>query len=88
MTQIQKVYDAFHDTPKTMLDVAREVNVYRANVCRYLRVMKRQGTIQKIYKGRDRRTKNWAWYYSTDEKFWKKQDTQLSLFGEEARHEI
>ncbi|PJX21725.1 hypothetical protein CAP47_08845 [Psychroflexus sp. S27] len=34
--QMRRVYAAFRERPKTMLQVSKETNVMRANICRYV----------------------------------------------------
>lgn len=48
--QLLKVYWAFHEAPKTMKEVDREVGVMRENICRYCRTLRLQGKLHPVVK--------------------------------------
>lgn len=54
-TTIQKQFDivriAFSGSPKTMLSVAVETSIERANVCRYISKLRQEGRIFLVKKG-------------------------------------
>ena len=78
--QILIVYKAFAtETPKTMLQVSKETDILRANICRYVAMFKKQNNIQLLHKSICSISKHRAGFYSTNKELFKK-DTQLSLF--------
>lgn len=82
-SQYQVVYTSFMQQPKTMLDVFLQTGILRANVCRYVAIMKKEGVIQLIRKDKDRSTGYMAGYYSTDKKlFLNSSNKQFDLFEE------
>lgn len=83
VTQYERVFRALHERPRTMLDLFFATGILRANVCRYVALMKKRGEVQELYKARDRYTKHMAGYYSTDKRLFHRASRQLSLFGEE-----
>jgi len=65
-TQYQKTIEAFRSSPKTMLMVAKEIGIERANICRYIRAMKKAGIVWLVKKDLCKVTKHRAGYYTTD----------------------
>ena len=65
-TQKQRVYKAFLRQPKTMLQVATETGIERANICRYVAALKQEGNICLMYKSICPISKCRAGYYTTD----------------------
>lgn len=59
------VYRAFSERPKTMLQVAIETNILRANLCRYLAKWKKQNKIELVKFGICPITKHRAGFYYT-----------------------
>lgn len=49
--QMKRVYKAFSETPKTMLQVSNETNVRRANICRYVGKWKKADKIGVAFLG-------------------------------------
>ena len=49
--QYYKTSKAFGNAPKTMLQVSLETGILRANICRYVATMRKEGHISLIYKG-------------------------------------
>lgn len=46
--QMKKVFNAFFESPKTMLEVDAETNIERANICRYVGTLKLENRIALI----------------------------------------
>lgn len=46
--QMKRVYKSFSERPKTMLQVATETNILRANICRYVAEWKKENSIELI----------------------------------------
>lgn len=63
--QTKRVYKAFSERPKTMLEVATETNILRANLCRYIAKWKKQNRIELVKFGICPITKHRAGFYST-----------------------
>lgn len=57
--------------PKTMLSVAMETGIFRANICRYVAEMEGKGLIKLIYRAEDPITQRVAGYYSTNKEYFK-----------------
>ena len=67
-TQYQIVRHCFSSqTPKTMLMVSIETGILRANICRYVSEMRKDGIIEPIGKGICRISKHGAIFYSTND---------------------
>jgi hypothetical protein len=49
--QLQQTQLAFFSQPKTMMQVAKQVGVDRANTCRYVATMRKVGAIWLVRKG-------------------------------------
>lgn len=69
--QGQIVYRSFLKKPKTMLSVAMETGIFRANICRYVAEMEEKGLIQLIYRAEDPIAQRVAGYYSTNKEYFK-----------------
>jgi len=81
-SQYQIVRTSFGKSPKTMLMVAVETGILRANICRFVGMMKAEEIIQEIKKGYCPYTKHIAGFYSTDSTlFGKNNDPQLQFDG-------
>lgn len=80
--QKQRVYRAFYGVPRTMLSVAYETGKERANVCRYVDEMRREGAIAVCRHDKDPITGCYADFFSTDEQYYPLRDKtrQLCLF--------
>lgn len=81
LSQYQIIYQCFL-SPMTMLDASLETGIFRANICRYVAVMRSKGIIQIIRKDYDQHTKFKAAYYTTNKRFFKAPAIQLSLWEE------
>lgn len=82
-TQIQAVADSFHEGVKTMMEVSKETCIYRANICRYVKLLERAGQIFFVSKNRCRITNHLAGFYTTNKSLVNAhvQGTQLELFS-------
>ena len=49
--QMTKVFRAFLERPKTMLEASTETNVLRANICRYVAEWRKENRIDEVKKG-------------------------------------
>lgn len=65
--QMKRVYKSFSERPKTMLQVAIETNILRANLCRYIAKWKKQNKIELVKFGICPITKHRAGFYCTGE---------------------
>ena len=65
--QMKRVYKSFSERPKTMLQVATETNILRANLCRYIAKWKKQNKIELVKFGICPITKHRAGFYYTGE---------------------
>lgn len=65
-TQKQRVFEALYSQPKTMLMVAFETGILRANVCRHVARLKKQDCIRLIKENICPISKHRAGYYSTN----------------------
>lgn len=63
--QMKRVYKSFSERPKTMLEVAIETNILRANLCRYVAEWKKENSIELIKFGICPISKHRAGYYYT-----------------------
>ena len=78
--QVQKIFDAFFEFPKTMKEVDNETNVMRENICRYVRLLKFESQIEKIGYRKCKITGfNKVGIYTTNPDLFKK-SKQLNLF--------
>jgi hypothetical protein len=64
--QMIRVFEAFRRKPSTMLMVAAETGILRANICRYVARWQKQGSIHLVRKGLCKVSKHRAGYYTTD----------------------
>lgn len=65
--QMKRVYRSFSERPKTMLQVATETNILRANLCRYIAKWKKQNKIELVKFGICPITKHRAGFYTTNQ---------------------
>lgn len=80
-SQLKRTHDAFK-TPKTMLEVAHETGIERANICRYVRTMRMRCVIFVYKVGKCPITKHKACFLTTDKSLI--QCYQQSLFEEDS----
>lgn len=64
--QMQRVFLSLYKKPKTMLMVAEETGIYRANICRYVAEWERRNCIQIYRKGLCPITNHRAGFYTTN----------------------
>lgn len=81
LDQLKQTQLAFYAEPVTMMEVARNVGIDRANVCWYVRDLRKAGVIWLIRKGICPVTR-WpgVGFWTTNPKFTEGQPKQLSLF--------
>lgn len=69
--QERKTFQAFYSQPKTMLMVSVETGIERANICRYVATLRKQGRIFLVRNGICSISKHNAGYYTTNVEFLK-----------------
>lgn len=74
--QMQKVFKAFSEQPKTMLMVSVETKVLRVNICRYVSQWQRENSIAIVRKGICPISKHRAGFSVNPELFNSKSDAQ------------
>lgn len=67
MVQMQRVYQAFHQAPKTMKEVDQEQGVMRENICWYVSAFRKAGRIFPVRKRLCKVTKHRAMAWTTNE---------------------
>lgn len=65
-TQIKVIFQAFYGQPKTMLMVAVETGILRANICRYVSQLEKHNLIRLVRKGICPISKHRAGFYTTN----------------------
>ena len=79
--QFQQTQIAFFAQPQTMMQIARQVGIDRANVCWYVRELRKVGAIWLIRKGTCPITgHNKVQYLTTNPQFVENKPKQLTLF--------
>lgn len=79
--QFKITYEAFYVQPLTMKELSILKKIDRANICRYVRLMRRAGTIKVFSKGYCRITKHLANRYTTNPDLFPF-DKQLKFFSD------
>lgn len=64
--QERRVFKAFAERPKTMLEVSRETGILRANICRYVAKFRQKDRITIVKKGFCPITKHRAGFLTTN----------------------
>ena len=77
--QMEIVFNAFFEFPKTMKEVDQETNIMRENICRYVRSFRNQKSIILVDYRKCRVTGRKAGVYTTDPAQFPKSN-QLQLF--------
>lgn len=77
--QTKKVFEAFREKPRTMLEVAELTGILRGNICRYVDKFEKHGKIVKVKQGTCPVSHHSAGFYSTDPKYFP-DETQPELF--------
>jgi hypothetical protein len=81
-TQLDAVYQAFFEKPRTMKEADFACGVMRESICRYVRTLRNQGKIYRLKQRRCQRTNHRAGEYTTDPRlFPKTKPQQLNLFS-------
>ena len=78
-SQLEIITQVFEIAPLTMLMAAKKANIERANICRYVSMLKEQNRIAIIKKKPCQITKHTAGYYTTDPRLFPT-SLQLKLF--------
>lgn len=79
--QLKRVMECFAESPKTMLQVAFETGILRANVCRHVATLRKSGNIQVHHKRIDSFTHHPASFLTTNPALFKQSVfSQLNLF--------
>ena len=79
--QFQQTQVAFFAQPQTMMQIARQIGIDRANVCWYVRELRKACAIWLIRKGKCPITKcNGVGFWTTNPKYADNLPVQLSLF--------
>ncbi len=68
-SQIVNVAEAFRKSPATMLMIARQTGIERANICRYVAEMRKADRIFLVRKGLCPITRHTANFLTTNEAF-------------------
>jgi hypothetical protein len=79
--QFQTVYQSLLVQPKTMLQVSRETNIERANICWYVRDMREHDQVAVIKHGICPVSRHRAGFLTTDPNLFPLQSVQPTLFG-------
>ena len=79
-TQFQIIFNELEKTPATMLMLAKQTNIERANICRYINTMKENNDVAIVKRHFCKVTNYLAAYYTTDKNLFPKQPVQLKLF--------
>lgn len=78
--QFIRVYEAFKQGSSTMLMVSVKTGILRANICRYVAQMEKNGIIKLVKNELCNVSKFRAGYYTTDENLFP-EDNQYKLFN-------
>lgn len=81
-SQIKRVFKAFKERPKTMLEVSTETGILRGNICYFVRDLRKQKKIVTVKKETCPISKHQAQFLSTDERYFP-EETQPELFQTE-----
>lgn len=65
-SQLKKVFKELKKEPKTMLEVSVRTGVLRANICRYIRTLKKRKQVAVTKVDKCRISKHKAQYFTTD----------------------
>jgi hypothetical protein len=77
--QIKRVHASFWERPKTMLEVAKELGIERANICWFCKSFREGGNLYPVKMKVCSISKHWATALSTNPEY-KPEDNQLKLF--------
>ena len=79
--QLQKTQMEFFSSPKTMMQVAKSIGIDRANICWFVRDLRKAGAIWLVRKGPCPITRYpTVGFYTTNSKIVETQPKQLTLF--------
>jgi len=77
-TQFKATFEGFYKQPQTMKELSIVTGIDRANVCRYVRTLRKENRIAVYKKANCSITKHLANYYTTDPSLFPKSN-QLKL---------
>lgn len=81
--QEKKVFSCFFQEPRTMYQVYKLTGIERANICRFVGVWKKSGSIKVVRTGKDPHTHCTAQFLTTNEMFWPKAESvKVDKFGQ------
>ena len=80
-TQLRLVHKSFKGYPKSMRQVASELNEERSNICWYVGMLRETNQIAVHHQGECETTGHTVNYYTTDPVFIKRLPRQLDLFN-------
>lgn len=78
--QEKLVFISLREQPKTMLQVSKELGIYRANICRYVHNFRKANKVQVHHIGICPISKFRAGFLTTDKTLFRGDSEQLSLF--------
>lgn len=64
--QLQQVFEAFQEAPRTMLQVSVRTGILRSNICRYVAHLKKRNKITIVKRDKCPLSKHKAAFYSTN----------------------
>lgn len=76
--QLLQVYASFYEKPRTMLEVDKDTDIMRSNVCWYCGMLREQNKLYRVRKRRCMVTNHMAYELTTNPEY-KRNDGQLSL---------
>jgi hypothetical protein len=80
--QLKRTFEAFNDdSPKTMLQVARETGIMRASICRYVATLRKSNKIALVKEDYCPLTSHKAQFFTTKPEKVKKIHNQKELVG-------
>lgn len=78
--QMEIVFEAFRQEPKTMLQVSAETGIMRANITRYVAKWRKRNKIAEVKKGTCPISNHRAAFLSTDPRYMHP-DPQIAMFN-------
>jgi len=78
-SQLRKVYQELKKEPQTMLQVSVKTGILRANICRYIRTLRKRKQIAVTTVGKCPLSKHKAQFFTTDKALFPT-DPQTAMF--------
>jgi len=78
-TQLRKVFQELKKEPQTMLQVSVKTGILRANICRYIRTLRKHKQVAVTNVGKCPISKHKAQYFTTDKALFPT-DPQTKMF--------